>query len=132
MSLVGAIRFRPTICGRSKLIAPTQARGSANAWLVSSHGRVRTSTGNVGHGSPAGGYRRVTIEHKSYYVHRLVAVTFIGPATAERWQVNHIDRDRSNNHVANLQYMSNAENIRHSFSTNLDRKRPETRQGNAV
>ena len=137
MSLVGAIRFCPTVCGRSNLIGlgslrSTQACWSAKAWLVSSHGRVQTSTGNVGHGSPAGGYKSVTIEKKRYYVHRLVAATFIGPATAERCQVNHIDRDPSNNHVANLEYVSRTENILHSFSHNSDRKRPETKQGKAV
>ncbi|CAE7357905.1 unnamed protein product [Symbiodinium natans] len=107
-----------------------QLRWGSHFWWVSSHGRVRDSRGRVSLGSPrSGGYAGVNIRGEHYFVHRLVATTFIGPSSAERWQVNHIDRDRRNNRLANLEYVSPAENIRHS---KLNCRTSMTRQGNAV
>ncbi|CAE7357887.1 unnamed protein product [Symbiodinium natans] len=71
--------------------------------------------------TPEVGYLTVTILGKHYFVHRLVATTFIGLPTAEKWQVNHIDRDRGNNQVANLEYVSPAENIRHRYASESNR-----------
>ena len=93
------------------------------SWQVSSHGRVKASTGVVSHGClQACGYRRVNINGQHYFVHRLVAVAFLGPPPDEdRWQVNHLDRDRANNRVSNLQYVTNGENQRHAGASNPDR-----------
>jgi hypothetical protein len=47
-------------------------------------------------------------------VHRLVAYTFFGPPpTAEHTQVNHKDRNRSNNAMGNLEYVTPSENRLH-------------------
>ena len=93
------------------------------AWQVSSHGRVRTSTGAISFGSlSCSGYYRVVIQKQAYYVHRLVAAAFLGPPPSTELQVNHLDGDSSNNHVANLEYVTPAENLRHSWATNPHRK----------
>ena len=42
------------------------------------------------------------------YVHRLVAVTFLGKSD---YDVDHIDNNKSNNKVDNLQYVSHSENL---------------------
>lgn len=44
----------------------------------------------------------------THYVHRLVAEAYLG---ASDLCVDHIDNDKTNNHVSNLQYLTRAENI---------------------
>ena len=95
----------------------------AEAWRVSSFGRVRSPTGPASHGTPAkSGYKVVKIDEHSYRVHRLVATTFLGPPpTTHHWQVNHIDCDPSNNHASNLKWVSPSQNVLHSWKTNVRR-----------
>jgi len=101
---------------------------------VSSHGRVRSSTGLVSYGSlhPAG-YRQVKIDKQNYFVHRLVAATFLDtPLDARSWQVNHCDGDSSNNAVSNLRYVTAGENLKHAWQTNLSRKPVAPKLGKPV
>ncbi len=46
-------------------------------------------------------------------VHQLVAMAFYGPPSEGR-VVNHKDADPTNNHVGNLEYVTQAENIQHA------------------
>lgn len=63
------------------------------------------------YGSPtAAGYRVVYTLGRMFYVHRLVAETFIGAALKDRPCVDHIDHNRANNAVSNLHWVSIAEN----------------------
>ncbi len=55
------------------------------------------------------------ITQRDFHVHELVALLFIGPRPVGK-VVNHIDADRQNNHVENLEYVSQGENIRHARS----------------
>lgn len=63
---------------------------------------------------------RVTIERKkfSFKIHREVAKAFI-PNPNNLPQVNHIDGDKSNNSVSNLEWVSNRENARHAIKIGL-------------
>lgn len=67
-----------------------------------------------------GGYRRVKLMingvRKAFLVHRLIAEVYLGQS---KLTVDHIDCDRGNNKLSNLQYMTLAENI------NKDRKYKE-------
>lgn len=63
------------------------------------------------------GYLRVVLRdnqgvRKSHGVHRLVAQTFI-PNPEDKPQVNHIDEDKTNNIVDNLEWVTNKENSIH-------------------
>lgn len=60
------------------------------------------------------GYKRVYLwkdgAKKNVLVHRLVALSFL-PNPMEYTDVNHIDEDKANNHVENLQWCSHAYNM---------------------
>lgn len=59
-----------------------------------------------------------TTGRKSFLLHRLVAETFL-PNPDNKAEVNHIDGNKSNNRVDNLEWVTSAENKRHAFSTGL-------------
>lgn len=57
-----------------------------------------------------------------WYVHRLVALTYLGDHL--HLQVNHKDFDTFNNHLSNLEWVTNGQNMRHlSASGRMRRKR---------
>lgn len=64
------------------------------------------------------GYIGVELDYKWYPIHRLVAMMFIdNPLNKE--QVNHLDGNKLNNHVSNLEWCTNLENMRHAYKTGL-------------
>jgi hypothetical protein len=75
------------------------------------------------------GYARVylSIGSKKHTksVHRLIAETFIDNPDKKQ-TVNHIDCNKLNNHVNNLEWMTNKENIRHAFDSGRFKERDKT------
>lgn len=64
------------------------------------------------------GYLTITLNNKKYSVHRLVAETFIHKEKGKDY-VNHIDGNKLNNCVDNLEWCTCKENIQHAFKTGL-------------
>lgn len=58
-------------------------------------------------------YQQVVIRGIQYYIHRLVAHAFIGNI-ATSYQVNHLDKDPSNNSLENLEICTPYENAQHA------------------
>lgn len=55
---------------------------------------------------------------KTVKVHRLIAILFI-PNPDDKKQINHIDGNKSNNSLTNLEWCTQSENIRHADRTGL-------------
>jgi hypothetical protein len=59
------------------------------------------------------------------YIHKLVALTWIGPAPGptgtkrHEYCVNHKDGNKRNNHADNLEWVTNSENLSHAWRTGL-------------
>lgn len=69
------------------------------------------------------GYRAVKLrntegQRKQFYVHRLVALTFIENAL-NLTDVNHKDGVKTNNNVSNLEWTSHSANLKHAFENDL-------------
>lgn len=97
--------------------------GYEGKYSVSSFGFVRNEkTGKVTRGRQAGhGYRKVTFYENNVpistaYVHRLVAEAFIGNPAGYP-EVNHLDGNRENNQISNLEWVSSSGNTEHAVAT---------------
>ena len=89
-------------------------------YFVSNLGRFKNSLGTImdNYKVNENGYIRVNIYKKSYGLHRLIAITFLeNPNNKE--QVNHIDGNKLNNAVENLEFCTNKENQIHKFKIGL-------------
>lgn len=91
-------------------------------YLVSPNGKVKNSITNrvFDPQKPNNGYYSITLKGKdnkfhSFLIHRLVAQAFI-PNPNNLPFVNHIDENKTNNHVSNLEWVSEVENARHGTS----------------
>lgn len=71
------------------------------------------------------GYKVVSLynkgETKDCLLHRLLALAFI-PNPENKPQVNHIDGVKTNNALANLEWVTQSENIQHAYDTGLMHK----------
>lgn len=120
------------------------AKGFEGYYEVSNFGRVRRKKGEtiykdgrVAHFSETvlisspnrKGYLKVYLSKKSKKytksVHRIVAESFI-KNPHDKKTVNHIDGDKTNNKVENLEWATNEENMRHAFNMGVFDERDKT------
>lgn len=120
--------------------------GFEGLYQASTFGRIRTAPGKTtfskrygrarhwktrilkGRGQCKSGYKVALWRDGKpfdYLVHRAVALTWV-PGFVDGMTVNHINGDRFDNRVENLEWLSLKENIQHGFLTGLYPTRPVT------
>ena len=102
-------------------------------YLVSSLGRVMNAkTGRILKPQKnERGYIKVELckdgKSKLYSLHRLVLIAFVGYVEGKD-QVRHIDGDKSNCELDNLEWSTQAENMKHFFNRNTKRNKRRIRR----
>lgn len=84
-------------------------------------GKTRTYKERILKPGIVNGYQQVKLRdnsNKIVYVHRLVAETFINNPNNYK-TINHIDGNKQNNCVDNLEWCTQKENVRHALETGL-------------
>jgi hypothetical protein len=106
--------------------------GFEDSYSVSNLGQVRSERRQVKCGNATytvsekilkpflrSGYYSVVLMKDSrrhnWVIHRLVAKTFLEKVSGKSY-VNHIDTCKTNNHVSNLEYVTQLENVRHAHA----------------
>lgn len=110
-----------------------EIKGNREIYEVSTYGTVRSKDRQGARGRHikgheltqrhnSNGYLRCDMnidgKGRSYLVHRLVANAFI-PNPDNKPFINHIDGDKENNHVGNLEWCTRSENEKHSWKIGL-------------
>lgn len=87
-------------------------------YLVSNYGRVQDNQGNIIRTNHRAGYVSVNIgtsgNRTSVDVHRLVMMTFEPLDNCESMVVNHLDGDKTNNYIYNLEWCTEEDNRIHA------------------
>lgn len=111
--------------------------GYEGRYTISECGIIRNRWGNEvkSHARPDG-YIQVRLvdsegKRKSHLHHRLVANAFIANPDGLN-EVNHINGDKSDNSVSNLEWLSKADNAKHAYSTGLRARGSKLNETDAI
>ncbi len=105
-------------------------KGYEGSYQISNLGRIKTfkvranfyPDGVISKGYMAGEYMVASItknkKRRGLCIHKLIAHAFI-PNPLNRNEVNHIDGNKLNNAIENLEWCTHSENVIHAFKTGL-------------
>lgn len=107
--------------------------------LVSSKGRIKLVNSDkiLKTSKQTQGYHMVSFTHLdgrrvSKSVHRLVAETFLFCKNKDNMEVNHIDGNKSNNSLENLEWVTRTENLAHARAAGLFKRQFGSENGRYV
>ena len=94
-------------------------QGFGNKYVISSDGRLYSKYKELTPYRDKDGYLRYTLvdlqgKRINRFIHRLVAEAFL-PNPNNYKEINHIDENKSNNDISNLEWISRKGNVRHSL-----------------
>lgn len=102
-------------------------------WLISEAGQVWSKKSNrllkIRHRKD--GYLDVKLSYRRFLVHRLVAIAFI-PNPLNLLQVNHLDGNRGNPRLENLEWCEQRSNMQHAIKIGLFPNREGSKNGRAT
>lgn len=99
-------------------------RGYEELYRVCSDGKIISKTdGKLLHSRiDRGGYETVRLRKEgkisTHFVHRLVAGAFLDNPESKR-EVNHINGNKLDNRLENLEWVTHAENVQHAYNNGL-------------
>lgn len=97
--------------------------GDYPRYEISSKGNIRQTHGRILRPyKNSRGYLMISLVsdegiRKSFKLHRLVAINFIGVQPIDREEVNHINGNKSDNRIENLEWVSRRENVGHRLKS---------------
>lgn len=87
---------------------------------ISTYGRVyNNKSGWYLHARLNRGYLYVQIAGRTYSIHQLIANAFLGYEFGVGNEVNHIDGNKTNNRLDNLEVVSHRDNMQHAWKNGL-------------
>ena len=110
--------------------------GYEGHYSISNHGRIRNAkTGRLRTVNPRGdGYCTIVLykenKAKNLYIHRLVLSHFSDEQENET--VNHVDGDKQNNHIDNLEWLSYRDNNIHAIENGLNSSKQRMNNKNSI
>lgn len=111
---------------------------NGQGYSVSNLGNVWSNKTNrlLKPGNKRGGYVFVCFSQeamvKQYDIHRLVAIAFLENNDEDKREVNHIDGDKSNNRLENLEWVTPSQNKKHAYRTGLRKPLPPENMVKAI
>lgn len=81
--------------------------------------------------SNSDGYFTVYCNYKSYLVHRLIAIAFIDNPNNKK-EVNHINGNKGDNRIENLEWCTRKENSQHAWDIGLNKSKKQRLQSNLI